>query len=658
MKVVHSWLKEYLGDALPEPNKVEELLTFHAFEVDGVEELDGETVIDVDVLPNRSSDSLCHRGVARELASILAVPLAYDPLQEDIALVSTNDIEVHIVDTEACPRFTASLITGVTVGESPEWLQTRLKAMGMRSINNIVDATNYVMFAIGEPIHAYDADLFPKVDGKWKFEVRFAAAGEKVSLLSEGGKEKVSADTKAGALGEEGRIIECVGTELLIVDGSSNTPIGLAGVKGGRFAGVHAGTKNIIIEAAHFNPTVTRKTARRLGIVIDASKRFENEPSRELPPYAQNEIIKLITDIAGGTFVGWVDEYTKRQVSVAVEVPVAQVNSLLGVTLSATEIKAYLENIGAQIVAESTEKLTAVSPWERTDLLIAEDYIEEVGRLHGLDKIASVLPELGVALEVSKTQYYAEKIRQALLELGFSEVITSSFQKKGDLQLRNSLASDKSYMRSNLTKNITATLDKNFTHGDLLGLSDIRVFEIGTVFEKNARTVTEHLSLAVGVRVKGNGYTSKDDTILDVASEAVMKALGTEVVWENTAGVREMNVTAVLERLPVPRAYEPFVPSAPVTYQPVSQYPASARDIALWVAAGDEADGVIRKLVAAAGPLLVRQTLFDTFTKDDRTSYAFRLVFQATDRTLTDAEINTYMEAVNTAAKESGWEVR
>lgn len=645
MKVVHSWLKEYLGDVLPEPKKVEELLTFHAFEVDGVEEVEGELVIDVDVLPNRSSDSLCHRGIARELASILAVPLAYDPLSVPLSLTTTDAISVNISDPEACPRFTASLITDVTVGTSPAWLQTRLKAMGVRSINNIVDATNYVMFAIGEPIHAYDADLFPKMDGQWKFEVRFAAEGEKVSLLSEGGRD-------------EDRIIECVGTELLIVDGSSDTPIGMAGVKGGRFAGVHAGTKNIIIEAAHFNPTITRKTARRLGIVIDASKRFENEPSRELPPYAQNEVVKLITDIAGGTFVGWMDEYVKKQALVAVDVPVAQVNSLLGVTLSVAEIKTYLENIGAQVITESAEKLTVVSPWERTDLLIAEDYIEEVGRLHGLDKIASVLPEPGVVVEVSKTQYYGEKIRQALLEQGFSEVITSSFQKKGELQLRNSLASDKSYMRSNLTKNITATLDKNFTHGDLLGLSDIRVFEIGTVFEKTQDTIAEHLSLALGVRVKGNGYTPKDDKVLDLASEAVTKALGTEVVWENTKGVREINLSEVLEKLPTPVAYEPFVPSVPVTYQPVSQFPASARDIALWVTVGDEAETVISKLVTAAGPLLVRHTLFDTFTKDDRTSYAFRLVFQATDRTLTDTEINTYMEAVNNVAKASGWEVR
>lgn len=645
MKVVHSWLKDYLGENLPDVEKVEELLTFHSFEVDGVEEVEGESVIDVDVLPNRSSDSLCHRGIARELASVLGVELSYDPLTIIPELASTDDIEINITDAVACPRFTAALITGVKVDESPTWLKGRLKALGVRSVNNIVDATNYVMFAIGEPIHAYDADLFPKVSGKWKFDIRFATEGEQVSLLAEGGKE-------------EERIIECLGTELLIVDGSSNTPIGLAGVKGGQFAGVHEGTQNIIIEAAHFDPTITRKTARRLGIVIDASKRFENEPSRELPPYAQAEIVKLITDIAGGTFDGFVDEYAIKQEETFVTVPFVQVNSLLGLGLSTMEIKSLIERIGAVVTEESEEAMVVISPWERTDLTIAEDYIEEVGRLYGLDKVASIVPETVPLAEINIRHYYSEKIRHTLLAQGFSEVITSSFQKKGNLQLRNALASDKSYLRENLNKNITATLDKNFTHCDLLGISDIRVFEIGTVFEKTESTVTEHVSVALGVRVKGNGYSPKDDVILDAACASIGEVLGVEISWQKEKGVAEMNLSEVIPRLTFPTAYEPVKKESPITFQTISQYPAIARDIALWVSATDEAGEVVDKLVAAAGPLLVRHTLFDTFSKDNRTSYAFRLVFQSKNRTLTDAEVNTHMDAINKVAIDNNWEVR
>ena len=449
MIVNYNWLKEYVGEAMPSADEVERLLTAHAFEIDGVEEVKGETVIDVDVLPNRSSDCLCHRGIARELGTILDVRLAHDPLQIDPALSATDQIKVNIADTEACPRFTASLVKGIEVKESPEWLKIRLESLGQRSINNIVDATNYVMYAIGQPLHAYDADLFPQVDGAWQFGVRFGQEGEVVEILPEGGST-------------EPRQVTCTGTELLIIDESSNTPIGLAGVKGGQFAGVHAGTKNIIIEAAHFHPTITRKTARRLGIVIDASKRFENECSRELPPYAQHEIIELIKQIAGGEYQGTIDVYAEEKKNPPIDVRISKTNALLGLDLTEEQIRDIILRTGSEVSDEAEAGvLTCIGPWERTDLTIEEDFIEEVGRLYGLDNVVSVTPEMETAAVVNPRQYYSEKIRQTLFGLGFSEVITSSFQKKDKIQLRNALASDKSYVRSTLAKNMHGVLDAN-----------------------------------------------------------------------------------------------------------------------------------------------------------------------------------------------------
>lgn len=644
MEVIHSWLKEYVGEALPEASQVEELLNFHAFEVDGVEVVEGESVIDVDVLPNRASDSLCHRGIARELATILDVEMVEDPLQVEPDLATTDLIKVNIADQEACPRFTAALITDVEVKDSPAWLQTRLKALGQRPINNIVDATNYVMYAIGQPLHAYDADLFPQVDGKWQFDVRFAKAGETVSLLAEGGKT-------------EDRIVELTGSELLIVDGSSNTPVGLAGVKGGRYAEVHAGTKNIIIEAAHFHPTITRKTARGLGIVIDASKRFENEPSRELPLYAQRDIVKLITNIAGGKFEGVHDEYLVKQTPVEVAVSVKQTNSLLGLDLSIETIQGIIERTGSVVRVEG-EILYATGPWERTDLNIAEDYIEEVGRIYGLDKIVSVVPAARKISEVNKRQYYSEQLRQVLLGQGFSEVITTSFLNKGEIQLQNALAKDKSYVRNTLVKNITKVLDANFVHADLLGISGVRVFEIGTVFTKGDSSVGEYVALTLGARTKGNGYSGQDDKIVQAACKAVSDSLGVEVDWVVEKGVAEMNLTELLDKLPNPTSYQSFEIGETVMYKSISPYPAIARDIALWVEEGQEAETVLSKLTTAAGELCVRQTLFDTFTKEGRTSYAFRLVFQSPDKTLTDEEVNLVMERINQIALENNWEVR
>ncbi len=501
MLVSWEWLKEYIGDTNLTAEEAADLLGRHAFEIESVAvREDGDTVIDIDILPNRSSDCLSHRGIARELASILNISLKNDPLHSKVSLKDSDVFSIAIEDQSACPRFSASLITDVTVTESPEWLKNRLEAIGQKSINTIVDATNYVMFALGQPLHAYDADLFPHVAGTWNFSIRTAKPGEQVHLLPE-------------KTGEKDRVIDCLGTELLIVDASSNTPIGLAGVKGGAFARVQESTKNIIIEAAHFDPALTRKTARRLGIVIDASKRFENEPSRDLVPAAQNMVVELIKDIATGEYKGTSDVYLEKTVTKEVSVSPERVNAVLGLSIKVGEMEDTLKRIGATVRNEDN-MLYVTSPYERTDLSIEEDYIEEIGRLYGYEHIQAVEPATSPAVTVNKRQYYSEKIRQIFLKHGFSEVITSSFREKDKVQLKNALASDKSYLRSTLTKNIATVLDNNIHFVDLLGIDDIRVFEIGTVFTKGTDSVIEHVSLAFGVRKKLSGYSGKEDVVM------------------------------------------------------------------------------------------------------------------------------------------------
>jgi len=657
MLVSWNWIKEYVGDTDISAKEAADLLGMHAFELEGIEKKGDDTVIDVDILPNRSSDCLCQRGVARELASITGKALTNDPLKQKIDLPETELIKVNIEDKKACPRFTASLVTGIEVKESPDWLKQRLEAIGQRPINNIVDATNYVMFAIGQPIHAYDADLFPQVDGKWQFDVRYAKEGEVVSLLAEGGKDKVNAEGRDGALGYEDRDVELKGTETLIVDGSSNTPIGLAGVKGGRFAGVHEGTTKIIVEAAHFHPTITRKTARRLGIVIDASKRFENEPSRELPPFGQAETIKLITDIAGGKCEGVIDVYSEKTANPEVKVSVDRTNTLLGLSLGKSEMKDILERIGAE-VKDSENGFLATGPWERTDLNIEEDYIEEIGRIHGYADVASVAPEAVALREYNKRHYYCEIIRQTLLELGFSEVITSSFRNKDKVQLKNALASDKSYLRSSLTKNISEALDRNAGFSDLLGTQDTRMFEIGNVFYEGEGTVAEHVSLAIGVRLKSSGYTGKEDKVVNEAVIALNEKLGLELEISSEKGVVEINITDLLKKLPDIDKYDPVEAGEEIVYKPFSVYQHMSRDIAMWVSDDATAEEVEAVLNENAGELRVRTTLFDEFTKDGKTSFAFRLVFQSKEKTLTDEEVNAVMDKVNEAVAEKGWEVR
>lgn len=644
MKVVHSWLKDYIGESIPSVQQIEELLTFHAFEVEGVETVAGHEVIDIKILPDRGSDCLSHRGIARELASITGVPLVHDPLESTERLPLFSDIEVTLRDTYACTRFGAALITGIEVKDSPLWLQDRLRALGQRPINNVVDATNYVMYALGQPLHAYDAEKFPQSEGRWKFDVRYAVVGETVSLIAEGGKT-------------EDRIVTLVGTELLIVDGSSNRPIGLAGVKGGAYAGVDAQTSKIIIEAAHFDPIITRKTARRLGIVIDASKRFENNPSAELVPHALREVCALILEIAGGTCVGAVDINPVTTVKKEVQLCASQVNALLGLSLSSDAMALILKHIGAMAV-QNGDDFVLTAPFERSDLNIPEDYIEEIGRIYGYAHIVSVVPDAVALVEFNARHYYSEKVRGVLLAHGFSEVITSSFVNKDILQLRNALASDKSYLRSTLKNNIQEVLDKNANLVDVLGAQDTRVFEVGTVFSKVDGVVYEHVSLCLGVRTKVKGYAVADDAELTMFVAELENVLGTSCSFVIEQGIAECDFTAVFSALPLPTAYEKVAVAEEIIYKPFSLYPAMSRDIALWVTEGTEAGEVQGIIDAHGGALRVRTTLVDVFSKEGRTSYAFRLVFQSYEKTLTDIEVNVVMEEVYNAVKAKGWEVR
>lgn len=644
MKVVHSWLKDYVGESLASPEEVEKLLTFHAFEIEGVEKVAGEDVIELKILPDRAADCLSHRGVAREIANITGVPLVHDPLLSTHRLPLFSDITVAIEDTQACSRFGAVLITGIEVTESPQWLKVRLEALGQRSINNIVDATNYVMYALGQPLHAYDADKFPQVDGKWQFQVRFAESNETVSLIAEGGKQ-------------EDRIVTLTGSELLIVDGSCNRPIGLAGVKGGAYAGVDAATTKIIVEAAHFDPILTRKTARRLGIVIDASKRFENNPSSELIPHALREIVSLIEKIAGGKCEGSIDELKREETAKVVTVAATQVNSLLGLLLTTDQMEVILSRV-AHTVSCADGLFTLTGTLERRDLNIPEDYIREIGRIHGYEHIVSAVPVRVPLQEINARHYYSEKVREVLTGLGFSEVITSSFNKKDQVELRNALASDKSFMRSTLRENIAGVLNKNAHLADFLGVTDIRVFEIGTVFTLSEGTVVEHISLCVGVRSKAQGYTLKDDTTVTEVIEVLTNELGIKMNFTLEKGVAECNFNEVFTQLPVPHEYKEIAVAEEIIYRPFSAYPAMVRDIALWVTE-DVAPEVVEEILnETAGALRMRTTLVDVFTKEGRTSYAFRLVFQSFEKTLTDEEVNVLMDSVYTAVQTKGWETR
>lgn len=641
MKVVYDWLKEYVGDEIPTSEKIEELFTFHSFEVEERVTVGEHEVIDVKVLPDRSSDCLSHRGIAHELAALTGKPLANDPLSTPVVLMLASDkLAATIHDTKACRRFGMALMSGVKIGPSPDWLKTRLEALGQRSINNVVDATNYVMLALGQPLHAYDADKFAQENGKWYFGVRMARDGETVTTLTN--------DTYT--------LTERV---QLIVNEADGALAGVAGVKGGKYAEVDANTTTIILEAANFDPSVTRLASLSLKLPTDASKRFENNISPELVPFALRDVTALIADIAEGTCEGFFDTYPTPLKNVAISVTHAQIEALLGLTIDAGTVEDIFKRLSftATPVEGGWE---VVAPFERTDVTIAEDVIAEVGRVYGYEHVATVVPHTVPLAELNARHYYSERVRSLLVDAGFSEVVTSSFRAKDKVVLANALASDKGCLRSNLSNNIREALDRNMPFADLVGVSTVGVFEIGTVFNpaSSGKGIDEHVALAIGIRQKQQGHTPKDDAKLAEIAAMLETALGEPLHAHVEKGVLECNLSSLIARLPKPLQYEPFAGASDVTYKSFSTYPFVSRDIALWVPEEVAVSDVEALIRAHAGNLLTRTTLFDTFTKEGRTSYAFRLVFQSYEKTLNDEEVGEVMAKITAAVTGASYTVR
>ncbi len=626
----------FFDGKLPSPEEVAKAFTFHSWEIDGMEEKEGTTVLDVKVLPDKSAWGLSHRGIAKDLSVVLNVPLARDPFHEK-PILEPKAAEVSIkVDTPKCLRYTAAYIKGVKVQTSPEWLQKDLRALGQRSINNIVDITNYVMLGMGQPLHAFDAKKLSALS----LGVRSAKDGEKITTLT----------------GEEYTLSK---DDMVIVDGGNDAPVGIAGVKGGKAAEIDATTTDIIIESANFDSVSVRKTSQRLKLRTDASMRYENGVVPDLTTYGLRDAVKFITDpefvadLGGGTLVGFVDTGSDAPLQPKVSVTLPKINSVLGLSLSKDNVDAVIKRFGYAYDWQG-ETLTVQPPFERPDLVIPEDLIEEIGRIHGYDHVQSVIPDPVPLIEMNKTFYYLDLIRDTLAGAGFSEVFTSSFRDIDEVKLANAFASDKGYLRSALRKNMDEALAKNASSADLLGVREVRAFEVGTVFKKDGQTI----SLALGVR-SPSGYKAKnDDVALKAGIEAVEKALGTTLAWKSEAGIAEAEFSSALETLPMPETYRPFEKTPDIAYKTFSSYPFVSRDVAFWVS-DNASEAELEKFIRdTAGNLLVRLTQFDRFEKEGRVSYGFRLILQSFEKTLADADINPVMDRVYEALKTKGYEIR
>lgn len=631
MKISYQWLQKYFDQPLPTVEELSRAITFHAFEIDGVEEKDGDQVLDVKVLPDRAHDCLSHRGVAKEVSAILGRPLTSDPLREVPTLVpQTSSVSVSIENPELCNRYIAGVIRGVKVGPSPVWLQQRLAALGQRSINNVVDSTNFVMFNMGQPLHAFDAAKITEKNGARHIGVRYARQGETMSAL-------------------DGKVYTLTETMLVIADMQNDAAIGIAGVKGGEPAAITDSTTDIIIESANFSGPSVRRTSTALHLRTDASARFENVISPELASYGMHAAAEMITQLAGGQIEGFTDVYPKPQETCTVSVSAADVTRIFGIPIQTPEIENIMQRFGWAYTPLG-DGFDITVPFERLDMRITEDVVADIGRIYGYEHIPSIAPPpLGVDPQINKQFYYINRIREWLTTRGFSEVYTSVFTLEGKRQVLNKVGSDTPYLRSDLWPSLQEALEMNYRNRDMLGLHDVRLFEIGTVWTDSR----EKIMLAMGV-MGGKGSPPASEFLSDLMKEFDMKAPGdippTPII--------QVDLESLLVHAPDPLAYQDLPVLGSVRYQPFSRYPFIVRDIALWVPAGVKSEDVLLLIKENAGGLLTRSAMFDTFEKEGRTSYAFRLVFQASDRTLTDEEANSAMEKVTKVLVKKGYEIR
>jgi phenylalanyl-tRNA synthetase beta subunit len=325
MKVSLNWIQDYIEEKLPAAEKVADALAMHSFEIEGIEKLDDDTVIDVKILPDRAHYAQSHYGVATEIATVMNLKLRSRAKLGSYPL--SEKLSVSIQDPKLCRRYCGAFIKGVKVGPSPAWLKERLESIGQRSINNIVDATNYVMLSIGQPLHAFDAKKLAQSGGH--FEIAAKRLGQDECLIA--------LDDKSYDLKKE---------TLVIADGISDKTLAIAGIKGGAVAAVKESTADLILESANFDPVTVRKTGRSLGLITDAQKRFENELTPELALQGLSDLIALIQKVAGGDVEGWVDVYPKPVQPFKLGVSLREINETLGTKLSAKEIEAIITRFG------------------------------------------------------------------------------------------------------------------------------------------------------------------------------------------------------------------------------------------------------------------------------------------------------------------------
>ncbi|KAA3616062.1 MAG: phenylalanine--tRNA ligase subunit beta [Calditrichaeota bacterium] len=625
---------------------------------------ESDTIFDVFITPNRP-DCLGAIGIARELCisenKVFQTPVKETP-EENSSAETPLSIEIH--NEISCPRYTGIVIKGIKVGPSPQWLVTRLEHLGLRSISNIVDITNYVMYETGQPLHAFDYD---KIAGA-TIKVRNAVAGEKFTTLDE----------------QERNLNE---NDLLICD--DEKPVAIAGVMGGLDSEVTNQTTNVLLEVAYFDATTIRATSSRLGLSTDASKRFERGIDPNNTAKVSQRAIKLILELAGGQLSSeFVDVYPKTITPVSIQLRSSHIAKIIGREFNSETVRNYLEALECQVSQEGMN-FTVQPPTFRPDLTREIDLIEEITRLFGYNEIEDSLQNtIGVLGHKNAYIDFVEKVKIMLTSLGISEAITVSMtsakqsapfiENETDVaRIVNPLSEEMSILRPAIASTLLGSVAYNLNRKN----SNVRLFEIGSSFIQGKKEINETVQLG-GVltgHVQPKSWLNQVPESFSIFTvKGMLQFLFSELNINNlkysaehpkwySYGItlqhkkenighfgllsqktlKEYDILQDVFYFELDLKYLYSLYNAGKVFQDISKFPAIDRDIALLVDKNISAGDILSAIENTAGKLLKKVLLFDIYEGEridkNKKSLAYSLEFQSPTRTLEENEVTDVM---------------
>lgn len=657
-----------------------------------------DTVLDLEVTPNRP-DCLSVAGMAREVGAMYRTDVTYPALDlvEDASATPTADlVSVDIVDSSRCRRYTARVIRGVKVGPSPDWLAERVTALGARSINNIVDVTNYILFLLGQPLHAFDFDQLAGTDGKAHIVVRPAAEGEQFTTL-DGEDRALTAD--------------------MTVIATPERAVALAGVMGGLDTEVTDDTVTVLLEAATFDRAHTSRTSRNLGLISEASMRYERGVDDN--PVAANAdfAAALLAEVAGGVVCpGLVDVYLESTKPINLEFRIPRFCAMMGADIPRADIEDILVRLGC-VVADATDAgvLAVTTPTFRPDLEREIDLYEEVLRLWGMDRVPPTLPGgRGRVGTRSNTEHVLDIVNNTMRSCGLNETMTYSFAEPDDLnrlrmtpeglgepvELINPLNADQSVMR----QSIVPGLLRNVAYNQSRGVKNVQLYETGSVFfaaeGRKQPKERRRLAAVMAGALRDDGWNEQipafdffdgKGAVENLARELALPKLRFKALTAEEAphvqpgrGAQVLSGGTVLGWVGElhPLAVDAYQADAPVVafeldvdalvkaarpardYVDVPTFPAVSMDIAFVVDEGVTHEKLVQCMSSSGGKLLEEVRLFDVYRDDQRIgagkkSMAYALTYRAVDRTLTGEEVDKAHERlVKKVCGATGAEVR